>query len=133
MKGVQVVHVPDPGPFKRPPFHADINPTNYINPTVLLTDLAPNPTCKVVICGRTSPNIGSKTSPRSWTTSATSAESAAGQDLRELFARGDLELCVGATEVLLDRGARDEEGLGDLGVGLSGQRELTDPTLACGE
>jgi hypothetical protein len=59
MKGVQVVHVPDPGPFKRPPFHADINPTNYINPTVLLTDLAPNPTCKVVICGRTSPNIGS--------------------------------------------------------------------------
>ena len=50
MRGVRDMHVPDPGPYKTPPLDLDVNPINYLNPAVLLTDLAPNPRCNVLFC-----------------------------------------------------------------------------------
>jgi CubicO group peptidase (beta-lactamase class C family) len=52
MRGVKDVHVPDPGPYKTPPLDLDVNPLNYIDPSVLLTDLFPNSTCNVLFCRR---------------------------------------------------------------------------------
>lgn len=50
MRGVQDVHVPDPGPYRTPPLDLDINPVNYLSPAVLLTDLIPNTHCTVILC-----------------------------------------------------------------------------------
>ena len=50
MRGVRDVHVPDPGPYRTPPLDLDVNPVNFINPAVLLTDLFPNSTCNVIYC-----------------------------------------------------------------------------------
>ncbi|MDT4938761.1 MAG: hypothetical protein QOG80_2432 [Pseudonocardiales bacterium] len=50
MSGVRDVHVPDPGPYKAPPLDLDVNPVNYLNPAVLLTDLFPNSTCNLIFC-----------------------------------------------------------------------------------
>jgi hypothetical protein len=50
MRGVKDVHVADPGPYKTPPLDLDVNPVNFLNPAVLLTDLFPNTTCNVVYC-----------------------------------------------------------------------------------
>lgn len=58
MRGVQDKNIPDPGPYRMPPMDFDINPTNYIAPRVLLTDLAPNPQCNLVVCRGTIPTKG---------------------------------------------------------------------------
>ncbi|WP_326567051.1 serine hydrolase [Amycolatopsis rhabdoformis] len=50
LRGVQDTPVPDPGPFRTPPLDLDINPVNYLDPVVLLRDLAPNAHCNVLIC-----------------------------------------------------------------------------------
>lgn len=50
MRGVQDVKVPDPGPYKAPPFDFDIDPNNYLSPAVVGTDLFSNPTCNVLYC-----------------------------------------------------------------------------------
>ncbi len=50
MRGVRDVHVPDPGPYKAPPLDLDVDPTNYLSPAVLMTDLFPNPSCNVIMC-----------------------------------------------------------------------------------
>ena len=50
MRGVQDVHVPDPGPFTTPPLDLDINPVNYLSPAVLLRDLLPNAHCNILVC-----------------------------------------------------------------------------------
>jgi len=50
MRGVLDVHVPDPGPYKPPPIDLDVDPTNYLSPAVLLTDLFPNSSCNVIMC-----------------------------------------------------------------------------------
>lgn len=50
MQGVQDKNIPDPGPYTTPPLDFDINPTNYLDPRVLLTDLAPNPKCNALVC-----------------------------------------------------------------------------------
>lgn len=58
MRGVTDQHVPDPGPYRSPPQDYDIDPANYISPAVLLTDLATNPTCNVLLCDGTFPTKG---------------------------------------------------------------------------
>jgi hypothetical protein len=58
MGGVEDKHIPDPGPYVAPPEDFDINPTNYIDPTVLLTDLVTNPSCNVLFCDGTLPTTG---------------------------------------------------------------------------
>ncbi len=50
MSGVEDQHIPDPGPYVSPPEDFDLNPNNYINPNILLTDLVTNPTCNVLFC-----------------------------------------------------------------------------------
>lgn len=50
MRGVRDVKVPDPGPFRTPPLDLDVNPMNYLSPTVLLRDLFPSSTCNVILC-----------------------------------------------------------------------------------
>lgn len=50
LRGIRDVHVPDPGPYKAPPLDLDVNPFNYLDPRVLLTDLFPNTHCNVLIC-----------------------------------------------------------------------------------
>jgi CubicO group peptidase (beta-lactamase class C family) len=58
MGGVTDVHVPDPGQYQSPPLDLDIDPTNYADPRVLLTDLAPHPSCNVLFCDGTIPTKG---------------------------------------------------------------------------
>jgi CubicO group peptidase (beta-lactamase class C family) len=58
MGGVEDRHIPDPGPYVAPPEDFDINPLNYIDPTVLLTDLVTNPSCNVLVCDGTIPTSG---------------------------------------------------------------------------
>jgi CubicO group peptidase (beta-lactamase class C family) len=58
MSGVKDQHIPDPGPYVTPPQDFDINPTNFIDPTVLLTDLVTNPHCNVLFCDGTFPTRG---------------------------------------------------------------------------
>lgn len=58
LRGVRDQHVPDPGPYQNPPFDFDLNPVNYADPRVLLTDLAPNPGCNVLVCDGTVPLRG---------------------------------------------------------------------------
>lgn len=57
MKAVKDVHVPDPGPY-RDEMDLDLNPMNYLDPSVLLTDLVTNPTCNVVVCDGKVPTQG---------------------------------------------------------------------------
>jgi CubicO group peptidase (beta-lactamase class C family) len=58
MSGVEDQHIADPGPFVSPPEDFDLNPANYINPSVLLTDLVTNPNCNVLFCDGTVPTQG---------------------------------------------------------------------------
>ncbi|HEX3839406.1 MAG TPA: serine hydrolase [Acidimicrobiales bacterium] len=58
MAGVEDRHVPDPGPYVSPPEDFDINPINYLDPSVLLTDLVTNPSCNVLFCDGTIPTTG---------------------------------------------------------------------------
>jgi hypothetical protein len=50
MRGVLDQHIPDPGPYKTPPLDLDVDPFNYLNPFVLLSDYFPNSTCNIVYC-----------------------------------------------------------------------------------
>jgi CubicO group peptidase (beta-lactamase class C family) len=58
MRGVTDRHIHDPGPYKSPPQDYDIDPTNFISPAVLLTDLVTNPHCNVLVCDGTFPSKG---------------------------------------------------------------------------
>lgn len=58
MKGVQDVHVHDPGPYPGDPIDMDVNPMNYLDPQVLLHDLVSSPTCNIVVCDGTVPTQG---------------------------------------------------------------------------
>jgi CubicO group peptidase (beta-lactamase class C family) len=58
MRGVQDRHIHDPGPYRSPPQDYDVNPTNFISPAVLATDLLTNPDCNVVFCDNTIPTTG---------------------------------------------------------------------------
>lgn len=58
MGGVEDRHIPDPGPYVTPPEDFDINPLNYVDPRVLLTDLVTNPSCNVLLCDGTIPTMG---------------------------------------------------------------------------
>jgi CubicO group peptidase (beta-lactamase class C family) len=58
MRGVEDKHLPDPGPYRSPPQDYDVNPTNFISPAVLATDLLTNPHCNVLVCDRTVPTKG---------------------------------------------------------------------------
>jgi hypothetical protein len=55
------------------------------------------------------------------------------QDPRQLRTRLDVELSVDVRQVHLDRLRGDEEGLGDLAVGLAVGRHVRDASLARGE
>ncbi|TNC29664.1 serine hydrolase domain-containing protein [Amycolatopsis alkalitolerans] len=52
LRGVRDVHVPDPGPYRTPPLDLDVNPVNYLDPAVLLRDVAPNSHCTILVCTR---------------------------------------------------------------------------------
>jgi hypothetical protein len=58
MSGVEDQHVADPGPYVSPPEDFDVNPMNYLNPSVLLSDLVTNPACNVLFCDGTVPTSG---------------------------------------------------------------------------
>jgi CubicO group peptidase (beta-lactamase class C family) len=58
MSGVTDKHVTDTGPYKTPPQDFDVNPLNYLDPAVLLTDLVTNPDCNVLFCDGTVPTKG---------------------------------------------------------------------------
>jgi hypothetical protein len=58
MKGVEDVHVHDPGPYPGDPIDMDVNPMNYLAPQVLLHDLVSSPTCNIVVCDGTVPTQG---------------------------------------------------------------------------
>jgi CubicO group peptidase (beta-lactamase class C family) len=58
MSGVEDQHMPDSGPYRSPPEDFDLNPDNFINPSVLLTDLVTNPNCNVLFCDGTVPTRG---------------------------------------------------------------------------
>jgi CubicO group peptidase (beta-lactamase class C family) len=58
MHGVEDQHIADPGPYTSPPEDFDLNPDNYIDPSVLLTDLVTNPHCNVIWCDGTFPTRG---------------------------------------------------------------------------
>jgi hypothetical protein len=61
MRGVEDKHVPDPGPYQTPPQDFDVNPSNFISPAVLASDLVTNPNCNVLFCQGKFPSQG-------WTT-----------------------------------------------------------------
>lgn len=50
MSGVKDKHIPDAVPYNPNPIDFDVNPLNYLDPTVAVTDLFPNRRCNVVIC-----------------------------------------------------------------------------------
>src|ERR1700741_3197816 len=54
----------------------------------------------------------------------------AGEHVGQLAPRGDVELAKRPPQVGLDRLLGDEQGLGDLAVGLTGRRKLGHPSLA---
>jgi CubicO group peptidase (beta-lactamase class C family) len=58
MRGVKDVDVPDPGPFKVDPLDLDINPDNYLSPSVLLNDIVPSPDCNIIFCNGGIPSEG---------------------------------------------------------------------------
>jgi CubicO group peptidase (beta-lactamase class C family) len=58
MRGVEDRHIHDPGPYRSPPQDFDVNPVNFINPLVLITDLDANPSCNVLFCDGTVPTKG---------------------------------------------------------------------------
>lgn len=58
MKGVEDVQIPDPGPYSGDPIDLDVNPTNYLNPAVLLRDMLASPQCNVVYCNGSIPTDG---------------------------------------------------------------------------
>lgn len=58
MKATNDATVADPGPYRGDPIDLDINPTNYINPTVLLRDVLTNPGCNILVCNGSVPTQG---------------------------------------------------------------------------
>ena len=58
MASVEDVDVPDAGPYPGDPITLDVNPMNYADPSVLLSDLVTNPHCNVVFCDGTIPTKG---------------------------------------------------------------------------
>jgi CubicO group peptidase (beta-lactamase class C family) len=58
MRGVTDRHIHDPGPYRSPPQDFDVNPTNFISPSVLATDLVTNPNCNVLFCNNKVPTKG---------------------------------------------------------------------------
>jgi CubicO group peptidase (beta-lactamase class C family) len=58
MRGVEDVHIPDPGPFQDDPLDLDVNPLNYISPAVLLNDLVSSPECNIIFCNNEIPTVG---------------------------------------------------------------------------
>lgn len=58
MRGVKDQNITDPGPYKSPPISLDINPLNYLDPTVLLHDLFANSKCNILICDGAIPTKG---------------------------------------------------------------------------
>ena len=58
MSAVEDVHVPDPGPYTGDPIDLDVNPNNYANPQLLITDMLTNPNCNIVFCDGTVPTKG---------------------------------------------------------------------------
>jgi CubicO group peptidase (beta-lactamase class C family) len=82
MRGVRDVHVPDPGPYKAPALDLDVDPTNYLSASVLLTDLFPNSTCNVIRCAPVS-SSGSPGLPLSVSLGTISASPAAAPEGRD--------------------------------------------------
>ncbi len=58
MSAVEDVDVPDPGPYRGDPISLDLNPMNFLDPRVLLTNLVTNPHCNIVFCDGTVPLRG---------------------------------------------------------------------------
>lgn len=58
MKAIPDAKVPDPGRYRGDPIDLDINPTNYINPAVLLRSLLANPGCNILVCNGSVPTKG---------------------------------------------------------------------------
>ncbi|MCQ4210572.1 serine hydrolase domain-containing protein [Streptomyces longispororuber] len=58
MAAVEDTHVPDPGPYPGDPIDLDVNPMNYLDPGVLLSDAITNPYCNLVFCNGTVPTKG---------------------------------------------------------------------------
>jgi len=58
MKAIPDAKVADPGPYRGDPIDLDINPTNYINPAVLLRDILTNPSCNLLVCNGNVPTKG---------------------------------------------------------------------------
>lgn len=50
MRAVLDEHVPDPGPYVGPPMPFDVDPFQFADPAVLLTDLFPGSGCSVLVC-----------------------------------------------------------------------------------
>ncbi|KAF4449007.1 Beta-lactamase/transpeptidase-like protein [Fusarium austroafricanum] len=57
MRGVKDVDIPDPGPL-HDPINFEVNPTDFLKPSVLINDLNSNPNCNVLFCNRTVPTAG---------------------------------------------------------------------------
>ncbi|KAF9775292.1 hypothetical protein IL306_006616 [Fusarium sp. DS 682] len=57
MRGVKDVNIPDPGPLKDP-INFEVNPIEFLKPSVLINDLASNPECNVLFCNQTIPTAG---------------------------------------------------------------------------
>lgn len=58
MKAVEGVDYRDPGPYRGGGLDLDINPLNYLDPRVVMRDMAANPKCNVVVCEGTVPTKG---------------------------------------------------------------------------
>ncbi|GGR45137.1 CubicO group peptidase (beta-lactamase class C family) [Nocardioides luteus] len=58
MAAVEDVEVADPGPYPGDPISLDVDPRNYLDPSVLLSDLVTTPHCNVVFCDGTVPTKG---------------------------------------------------------------------------
>ena len=58
MAAVKDAKVTDPGPYRGDPIDLDIDPTNYLNPAVLLRDILTNPECNLLVCNGSVPTQG---------------------------------------------------------------------------
>jgi hypothetical protein len=58
MAAVEDAKVTDPGPYRGDPIDLDIDPTNYLNPAVLLRDILTNPECNLLVCNGSVPTQG---------------------------------------------------------------------------
>ncbi|WP_232676487.1 serine hydrolase [Nocardioides sp. R-C-SC26] len=58
MAAVQDVDVPDAGPYRGDPISFDLDPRNFLDPSVLLTNLVTNPQCNIVFCDGGIPTKG---------------------------------------------------------------------------